>query len=283
MTRSTRRRVATVGFAIVSAILMIYILFPYYWMLVTAVKPKEELFLSPATLYSTRIIWQNLISPWKMFPIARYFGNSLFVTASTVCFTAILGSMAGYGLSQMRRKKLSAMIIGLLLFTQLLPGSVTIVPFYFWAYRFGFINRYIGLILPYMAGALPFSTLMLRAYFGGSFPRELAEAARIDGCSKLGAYIRVAMPLSVPGLVAVGSYTFMIAWKEFLWASIMISAGSKKPLAVGLRDLIGEGGNVDYISEFMAVGLAATLPAFLIFFVFQRYIAGGLTAGSVKG
>ena len=171
----------------------------------TAVKPKEELFLSPATFVSTRIIWRNLFSPWVMFPVARYFKNSLFVAACTVCLTAYVGAMAGYGLSQMRQKKLATAIIGVLLFTQLLPGSVTIVPFYFWAYRLGLINRYIGLILPYMAGALPFSTLMLRAYFGGSVPPELAEAARIDGFSKMGAYFRVAMPLSGPGLVAVSN------------------------------------------------------------------------------
>ena len=268
-------------FVIISLCFLIFVLFPFYWMTISALKPNTELFLSPPTWFPSRIVWENLINPWRIFPLARYFANSLFVTGITVAATVVLASMAGYSLSRVGFRG-SKLIILLLLICQLLPGIVTIVPFYFWMYRLGLVNKYSGLILAYIAWTLPFSTLMLRAYFGSAYPVELEEAAMIDGCSRMGAYLRIAMPLSIPGMVAVGAYVFMLAWKEFMWASIMLSSGSKKPLAVGLRDLIGEAGQVEFISEFMAASVAATIPAFLLFFLAQKYIASGITAGSIK-
>jgi multiple sugar transport system permease protein len=279
---SAQRINRTIWLTLVGIIFLAFVLFPFYWMLVSALKPKTELFLIPPTIFPRELIWENLVKPWRIFPVSQYFLNSLFITGVTVLASIALASMAGYGLNQ-AGVRFAGIIILLLLFTQLLPGPVTIVPFYFWVYRMGLVNRYIGLILPYIAWTLPFCTLMLRAYFSGAYPRELEESARIDGCSRFTAYLRIAVPLSVPGMVAAGAFAFMLAWKEFLWASIMITSGKKKPIAVGLRDVIGESGNVDYISEFMAIALATTIPAFVLFFLTQRYIAGGITAGAVKG
>jgi len=269
-------------FGVISLCFLIFILFPFYWMVISALKPNTELFSSPPTWFPSSIVWKNLLKPWRMFPLARYFANSIFVTGVTVFATVALASMTGYSLSRMRFKG-TRIIVTLLLVTQLLPGIVTIVPFYFWMYRLGLVNKYFGLILAYIAWTLPFSTLMLRAYFSGAYPVELEESAMIDGCSRMGAYIRIAVPLSVPGMIAVGAFAFMMAWKEFMWASIMLSSGSKKPLAVGLRDVIGEAGQVQYISEFMAASVAVTIPVFVLFFLAQKYIAGGITAGSIKG
>lgn len=268
-------------FVLISSCFLIFVLFPFYWMTISALKPNTELFSSPPTWFPSRIVWENLINPWRIFPLARYFANSLFVTGTTVAATVVLASMAGYSLSRVGFRG-SKLIILLLLICQLLPGIVTIVPFYFWMYRLGLVNNYAGLILAYIAGTLPFSTLMLRAYFGSAYPVELEEAAMIDGCSRMGAYLRIALPLSIPGIVAVGAWAFMLAWKEFMWASIMLSSGSKKPLAVGLRDLIGEAGQMNYISEFMAASVATTIPAFVLFFLAQRYVTSGITAGAIK-
>ena len=285
MMMSMHPRIRTFAFksflAVCSIAFLAYVLFPYYWMLATALKPKIELFVSPPTWIPSELVWENLIIPWRLFPIARYFANSIFVTGSTVVLAVIIGAMAGYGLKK-AGARLGALIISLLLFTQLLPGIVTTVPFFFWMRRLGLLNTYIGLILPYLAWTLPFAILMLRAYFVDAYPTDLEEAATIDGCSRIQTFIRVVLPLSVPGLIAAGSFSFMLAWKEFLWASIMLSSGRKRPIAIGLRDLIGEGGSVQYISEFMAVSIATTIPAFVVFFFVQKYITGGITAGAVK-
>ncbi len=269
-------------FVLISICFLLYVLFPYYWMTISAVKPKEELFLSPPTWWPSEIVWENFLRPWQMFPLGKYYLNSILVTGLAVLITVILASMTGYSLSRVKMRG-SNWVVLLLLITQLLPGIVTIVPFYFWMFNLGLVNTYTGLVLAYVAWSLPFSVLMLRAYFGSAYPAELEEAAMIDGCSRAGAYLRIALPLSLPGLVAVAAHTFMLAWKEFLWASIMLSSGSKKTLAVGLRDVIGESGNIRFISEFMAASVVVVLPAFIFFFVAQRHILSGITAGSTKG
>jgi ABC-type glycerol-3-phosphate transport system permease component len=260
---------------------MVFALFPYYWMVITALKPKTALFESPPSLFPTEIVLDNLIRPWRLFPVARYFSNSLLVTGVTVFFGVLIATMAAYGLSR-PRFKMGQYVIMFLLLTQLLPGTVTIVPFYFWMRQLHLLNTYIGLILPYLAWTLPFMILMLRAYFLDSYPPELEEAATVDGCSRIQVFLKIILPLSMPGMIAAGAFAFMLAWREFLWASIMLSSGVKKTISVGLRDLIGQSGTVEFISEFMAVAIAATVPAFLLFFFTQRYIAGGITAGAVK-
>ncbi|GIK71757.1 MAG: sugar ABC transporter permease [Chloroflexota bacterium] len=261
---------------------LIFALFPYYWMFVTALKPRGEIFQSPPTLFPSTFVWTNLTIPWRQFPVAQYFANSLFITAWTVVLDVLVGALAAYGMIR-RRLRGAKLIIFFLLFTQLLPGAVTIAPFYFWMKNLGMLNTYTGLILSYVAWTLPFTILLLRAYFLEAFPQELEDAARIDGSGRLRTFISVLLPISVPGLVAAAAFSFILAWKEFLWASIMITTGARKPISVGLRDLIGEGGGVQYMSEFMAIAIATTIPAFLFFFIVQRYIASGLTAGAVKG
>ncbi len=261
---------------------LFFTLFPYYWMFLTAIKPKEELFSIPVTFLPSSIHLENFLRPWKIFPIATYFFNSIIITAFVVIVSTILSSMAAYGLSNSKFGKYANFIIVFLLMTQLLPGMVTIVPFFFMMQNVGLVNTRIGLVLPYIAWALPFSILMLHAYIANGYPRELEESAKIDGCTNIQIYRKIAFPLIAPGLVAAGANTFMISWKEFMWASIMLTSGSKKPLSIGLRDMIGEGGSVEYIQEFMAIAILATIPAFIIFFITQKQIAGGLTAGAVK-
>lgn len=282
MTGSTQRRITgKTVLGVLGALFMVFALFPYYWMIVTALKPKSALFESPPSFFPNEIVLQNLVNPWRLFPVARYFSNSLLVTGATVVIGVFVAAMAAYGLSR-PRFRIGSYVISFLLFTQLLPGTATIVPFYFWMRQLGLLNTYPGLILPYLAWTLPFMILMLRAYFLDSYPRELEESATVDGCSRIQVFGRIVLPLSLPGMIAAGAFAFMLAWKEFLWASIMLSSGNKKPISVGLRDLIGQGGAVEFISEFMAVAIAATIPAFLLFFITQRYIAGGITAGAVK-
>ncbi len=261
---------------------LIFTLFPYYWMLLTVIKPKAELFELPVTFIASSVNLKNFITPWRIFPIATYFANSIVITAISVLITTMLSSMAAYGLHNQKFRKYAKYIVVFLLITQLLPGTVTVVPFYFIMQKIGLVNTRVGLILPYIAWALPFSILMLNAYISSGYPQELEESAKLDGCTNLQIYRKIAFPLIAPGLVAAGANTFMMSWKEFMWASIMLTSGSKKPLSIGLRDMVGEGGAVDYIQEFMAVAILATIPAFIIFFITQKQISGGLTAGAVK-
>ncbi|WP_321299795.1 carbohydrate ABC transporter permease [uncultured Sphaerochaeta sp.] len=277
-----KKRIFYVVIGIVIGVFLVFVLFPYYWMLITALKPKSDLFLSPPDLFPKRIVLSNIIEPWKLFPVFTYMKNSIYISTITILLNVFFGSMAAYGLNQPRFKTSSKYVMTFLLITQLLPGMATLVPFYFWMTQLNMLNTYIGLILPYLAWTLPFTILMLRAYFKSAYPKELEEAARIDGCSRMAIFWKIVIPLSAPGLIAAGANAFMLSWKEFIWASIMLTSGSKKPISIGMRDMIGQGGGVTYIQEFMAVAILAVVPAFVLFFFTQKYIAGGITAGAVK-
>lgn len=261
---------------------LIFVLFPYYWMLATALKPREYLFASPPYWFPPAITLEHFKAAFALLPLGRYLLNSTMVSTASTLISVAVAAMAGYALSRIAFKG-STLIIGVLLLTYLLPGVVTIIPFYFWMMQLNLINTYPGLILPYVSFALPFCIMMLRGYFKSSCPIEIEEAAMIDGCSRWGAFWRIVIPVSAPGLIATGFYSFMLSWNEFMWASIMMSRGSLKTIAVGLRDLIGESGQVQYIPEFMATSVVSTLPILILFLLAQKYTVRGLTAGAVKG
>lgn len=263
-------------------VFIVTVLFPYYWMVMTALKPKTELMLSPPKWFPSYLTLEHFVSSWTVFSVPKYLLNSTYVAASTTVLAVLIASMAAYSLSRLRFRG-SILVVTLLLITQLIPGIVTIIPFYFWMMELNLVNTRLGLILSYTTWAIPFATLMLRGYFITACPPEIEEAALIDGCTRWQAFWRVLMPISVPGLVATGAYAFMIAWNEFMWASVMLSRGDLKTLPVALRDMIGEAGNVEFLSEFMATSVICTIPVLLVFFYAQRFIVSGLTAGAVKG
>jgi multiple sugar transport system permease protein len=144
------------------------------------------------------------------------------------------------------------------------------------------LNTYVGLIITYVGFSLPYETLMLQGYFRGSYPKELEEAAMIDGCNLFTAFVRIVLPISLPGIAAIAIHAFLAAWNDFLWASIFLSKGDLKTLQLGVHDFIGEVG-VQGANSFMAACLMATVPALILFRLAQRNMVQGLSAGAVKG
>ena len=164
------------------------------------------------------------------------------------------------------------------------PGFIKplVKSFYFFIQDIKLINTYAGLILAYVSFSVPFAVLLLRGYFETSAPPELEEAAMIDGCSHFSAFWRVIIPVSLPGIAAVAIFTFLNAWNDFLWASLLLSDGALKTIQVGIGDFASEGGGVQYMNAFMAACVITTIPALILFVLMQRWLVGGLTAGSVK-
>lgn len=148
--------------------------------------------------------------------------------------------------------------------------------------RLHLINSYAGLIIAYVSFSLPFGVLLLAGYFRASFPSELEEAALLDGCTWFSSFVRIVLPISTPGIVAIGTYSFLGAWNDFLWASLLMNKGPMKTIQVGLRDFVGEFG-VQGMNNFMAACVMAAIPAIIIFALFQKYIVQGMSAGAVKG
>lgn len=263
----------------VGIISTVLFLFPIYWMICTSLKPMSDLFAYPPQFYphhlSTEAYIDNFLENQSMF---RYIGNSFIVATGTVLLTLLLAAPTAYALVRLRIKGKGALMI-LLLSTQMLPNIMLAMPLFILFSKINLINSYIALIIANTTHALPFAILVLRPYFL-AIPTTLDEAAMIDGCNKISAFLRVILPLVKHGLLTVGTFAFLWGWGDFLFALTLTSDETIRPLTMGLYKFIGEYGTE--WNSLMAVATIATLPIILAFVFLQKFIVGGLTAGAVK-
>ncbi|CAL9323564.1 ABC transporter permease [Streptomyces geysiriensis] len=263
-------------------LLTAFVLLPVYVMVSSSLKPLQDV-SGEFTWIPSGLTVRPYFDIWDTVPLADYFMNSLIVAgAATVCSVTI-AVFAAYAVSRysFRGKRLFTVTV---LSTQMFPGILFLLPLFLIYVNIGnatgialFGSRG-GLILTYLTFSLPFSIWMLIGYFD-SVPRDLDEAAKVDGCGPLGALFRVIVPAAVPGIVAVAVYAFMTAWGEVLFASVMTN-DTTRTLAVGLQGYSTQ--NDVYWNQVMAASLVVSLPVVAGFLLLQRYLVTGLTAGAVK-
>jgi multiple sugar transport system permease protein len=253
---------------------------PFFWMISTAMKSKAEIFTSPPSWLPAALNFDNFIAAWNAAPFATYYFNSFLVAAATTVLTLLIASMGGYALARLPFPGRS-LIIGGMLTTTIIPFQVLLIPFFILMTALKLVNSPAGLVLAYVAIILPFAVFMFRAYFM-DLPREIEESARIDGCSWLGVYWRIALPTARPAIAAVGIYTFIESWNEFFIALIMTSNDALRTLPVGLAMFNENGIGISW-GELMASSITATVPAIVVFLLMQRQLIAGLTGGAVKG
>ncbi|MEV5311194.1 carbohydrate ABC transporter permease [Streptomyces sp. NPDC052610] len=263
-------------------VLTVFVLLPVYVMLSSSLKPLEDVSGKFQWIPSGLTV-RPYIDIWDTVPLADYFVNSLIVSgAATVCSVAI-AVFAAYAVSRydFRGKRVFTVTV---LSTQMFPGILFLLPLFLIYVNIGnatgialFGSRG-GLILTYLTFSLPFSIWMLIGYFD-SIPRDLDEAAKVDGCGPVGALFRVIVPAAVPGIIAVAVYAFMTAWGEVLFASVMTN-DTTRTLAVGLQGYSTL--NDVYWNQIMAASLVVSVPVVAGFLLLQRYLITGLTAGAVK-
>jgi multiple sugar transport system permease protein len=264
-----------------SAIMLSIILLPFYWMLKSSFQTNTEILAVPPTWFPAQFSLEGYDRALRLIPFVRYMANSLFVSVTTAVVSTFLASSAAYVVARHKFPGVT-IILGVILFTQLIPGITRTFPIYFLIQGMGLINSYIGLIFAYIGFSLPYAVLMLQGYFATSCPPELEEAGLIDGCSWFTAFLRIVLPISLPGIAAISIFTFLGAWNDFLWASLLLNQGQMKTIQVGLRDFIGEAG-LSRANAFMAACTMATIPSMLLFRFVQRWMVSGIAAGSVKG
>jgi len=277
MTRASPARTAllwTVTIAV--AVVMI---FPFYWMLNTSLKPSAEVFASPPTFVSSQWSLDAYRSLFATRSIGRYFVNSLIVALGATALSVVLASLAAYGLTRFFPRGATPFVM-FLLFTKMLPETLLIIPYFQLMSDVGLLNTHLALILAYSSFALPFSVWMLIGFFR-SIPREIDEAARMDGASVLQAFVRVILPLARPGLVAVALFTFLIAWNSYVWALVLTTDASMFVLSVGIANMVGEY-RVQW-NELMAAAVIAALPVMVLYSLLERHLVSAITAGAVKG
>jgi multiple sugar transport system permease protein len=205
--------------------------------------------------------------------------NSFLVACGTVIVSLAVGVLGGYALARLRFPLRRVTLLSFLV-TYMLPPITLIIPLYILMSRFGLLDTKTGLIIVYCSLATPFALWNLSTFFA-SLPPELEEAARVDGCSRLGALVRVMLPLSKPGILATALYAFLLCWDEFLYALIFTSTTTAKTIPVAIAEFTGRNA-VDF-GLIAAGGVLASLPPVLLAVVFQRYLISGLSTGAVKG
>lgn len=259
-----------------------FVLLPVYVMLSSSLKPLEDVSGAFRWLPSELTV-RPYLDIWHTVPLARYFLNSLIVAGSATVCSVLVAVFAAYAVSRyhFRGKRIFTVTV---LSTQMFPGILFLLPLFLIYVNIGNTTGVAlygsrgGLVLTYLTFSLPFSLWMLTGYFA-SVPRELDEAAYVDGCGPLGALFRVVVPAALPGIIAVAVYAFMTAWGEVLFASVMTN-DTTRTLSVGLQGYATQ--NDVYWNQVMAASLVVSVPVVAGFLLLQRYLVAGLTAGAVK-
>jgi ABC-type glycerol-3-phosphate transport system permease component len=262
-----------------AAILAIATAFPFFWMVSTSFKPLQEIFVFPPSFLPAEFTLKNFQQLFEQTRFLTYFKNSVIISFTTVVLTMIIGSAGAYSLTRFKfygREKIASLI----LFTYMFAPIMIVIPFYVLIKKIGLANTHTALIMAYTAFCLPFSLWLLRSFFQ-SIPLALEKAALIDGASRLEAVIYVVLPLALPGIIATGIFTFILAWNDYIFVRILITSDELKTLSVGIADLYNA--TVIDWGMIMAGSMLITVPV-LIFFVFvQRYLIAGWGAGAMKG
>lgn len=251
---------------------------PVLWMLLSSFKSNTEIFEYPPRLvtpgFSFDAYTSILTDPAKL----RFFANSYFVALSVTLLTLLVAVLAAYAFSRYEfpgKKVLNVVIISV----QAVPPITLLIPYFGLVVALGLYNTYPGLIFTYMVFTLPYAIIMMTGYFN-TLPRELDEAVKVDGAGPLTALWRILVPISVPGLVSVGLYTFMIAWNEYLFALTLTRTEDMRTVPIGIQLLMGQH-SFDW-NEMMAMSVLGCIPVLVLFLFFQRYFMSGMTAGAVK-
>jgi N,N'-diacetylchitobiose transport system permease protein len=286
--RHGRRRLARIGWNVLGLAVFVVLIFPVFWMLSTALKPDTEINSLTPTWFSaspTLDHFRDAINSRYFWDVVK---NSLLIVGLTVVLSMALAFVAAVALAKYHftgRKLFIALMIGILM----LPQAGLVIPLYVVLARYGLtsqtdpfpMNALAGVIVTYMTFLLPFAVWTLRGFILG-VPRELEEAAMVDGSSRLGAFVRILLPLVAPGLVATSVFVFITAWNEYIFANVILSDQSNHTLTVWLSYFYGTNRNADW-GGLMAASTLTAIPVVVFFILVQRKIAFGLTAGSVKG
>jgi multiple sugar transport system permease protein len=267
------------GKTLVGTLFVLAYWFPVYWMIATSLKTSGGIFASPPQIVPVPLVFSAYIDAVINNPLTiRAIINSAIIGIGTMLLTLALATPAAYALARLRLRG-GALMTLLLLITQLLPAIVIATPLFVLFSRIGLLNSYPALILADTTTALPFAVIVLRPFFL-TVPSELEAAAKIDGCNQWSAFWRVVLPLVRPGLITVAVFAFLFSWGEFLFALSLNTNENVQPVTVALNKFIGQYGT--QWNKLMAVATTIALPIILIFASLQRYIVGGLVAGSVK-
>ena len=260
-------------------VLCLYCLFPFAWMLSTSLKTEAEAFRIPPTWMPQNLTVDSYIGIWVRKNFDVYFFNSTIISLATAVLSTFFGALAGYGFSRFFFKG-RRFLIGFFLATQMLPGVLLVGPYFKILAKVGLYDTRTGLIIAFLTICLPFSTWMMKGFID-KVPVELDQSAMVDGCTRMGVFFKIVLPVIAPGMVATILFAFLLAWGDLLWALCLTSSEPMITVTLGIARTVGEFRIV--WPMLMAGSLVGGMPAIILYIFLQRLLVQGLTAGAVKG
>ncbi|MBW3577434.1 MAG: carbohydrate ABC transporter permease [Actinobacteria bacterium] len=273
-----RPTVGRVGIAVSAVAVGLFAVFPFLWMILTSVKPRPEILTATPIFIPSELVLERYVDVLRR-GFATYLRNSLIVAVTTTVAGVSVAALAGYSLARFKLP-LRRYLVLVVLSTQMFPIAALIIPLFIVMRNLGLLDSLLGLVVTYMAFTTPLSIWILRGFFLG-IPQELEEAAMVDGATRVGAMLRVVLPLAGPGLAAVGVFAFIAAWREFFVALTFITDEQTYTLPVALARFEGLA-HIDW-GGIMAASVLFTLPVVVFFLFVHRRLTQGMIAGSVKG
>jgi multiple sugar transport system permease protein len=263
----------------VLAVVLVLALFPPYFMTVTAFHPPSLSFARTPTLFTTDLSFRAFIELFEKYPYLAWMSNTALVSVSSTIMSVTVATLAAYSLSRLRYPGRGALSSGVF-FVYLFPSTLLFIPIFIVLNSLHLLNWLPALVAVYLTFSVPFSVWLLKAYFL-SIPRELEDAALVDGATRWQSLVLIVLPLATPGIAVACIYCFTLAWNEYLYAFTLLADQEKFTLAPGLTKLIF--GDVFLWGMIMAGGVLMSAPLLVLYFVAQRYIVAGLSAGAIKG
>lgn len=260
-------------------VILLVLLFPFFVTLSTAFKPLKEVYASPPHWIPYRLWWRNFSDVWTKYPLAQYFINSFIIASGATLLNMVICIPAAYAVARLKFVGRKFLLFSFLVVQMFSPIIVVISLFKIFA-RLGMIDTLSSLVIVNTVFTLAFSIWMLNGYFS-TIPMEIEEAALIDGCTRLKTIIHVTLPIAMPGVVTTLIYTFIWAWNEFMFALTLINTVAKKPLTLGLYDLVGRW-EVQW-QYLTAASLFAVTPVIVLFILIEKQLVRGLAGGAIKG
>jgi multiple sugar transport system permease protein len=273
-----RKRLRPVGMYLIMATIIAVFMVPLFWMVSTSIKPRAEIFAWPPTFFPEEPMLENYVTIFQKYPLHRFMLNSLYMVVLNIIGNLIAVPLAAYAFARLdfRGKEFLFMVLFL---TMIVPGEIKLVPLFRMFVRLGLIDTYVPLVLQSFFGQAFFVFLVTQ--YVRSIPRELDDAARIDGVGHVGILYRILMPLAIPALTIIVVYTFLWTWNEFMKPIIYLNTWEKFPIQVGLSLFKGR---FDIVwNQYMAATLVSVVPVLLVYGFVQKYLIGGLASIGIKG
>lgn len=269
---------AVVGYTLLIVLSAVF-LTPFAWTVSTSLKSDAQVYSLEVTWIPSPVMWSNYVEAVTAIPFFTYLRNSVMVTALCILGTVLSSTLVAYAFGCLEWPGRDALFV-LLLAGMMLPPQVTMIPVFILFCRLGWVDTFAPLVVPAFLGGGAFFVFLLRQFFK-TLPKDLFDAARIDGCSAFGMYWRIALPLSRPAVMTVVIFTLNMAWNDFLGPLVYLNSDSKKTLALGLQAFSSETGAEQ--AELMAISVLMVLPLLIVFFLGQRYFVEGITLTGMKG